>query len=126
MRLVEPCGWPEIVAVVGGGRMGSGIAEALLAGGVTVRITDASPELSVQARQRVIDRTRSHVAAGLIDAELIQRAERVTACDSVAKATWALGWRSSVALPRHALVQPAGPVSIRGATGSMTRPVAVV
>ena len=91
MRLVNSSGWPEVVAVVGGGRMGSGIAEAFVAGGLTVRITDAGSELSAQARQRVIDRTRSHVAAGLMDAELIDRAERVTACDSIAEATAGAG-----------------------------------
>lgn len=87
MRLVSSSGWPDVVAVVGGGRMGSGIAEAFVAGGLTVRIADAGPELSTEARQRVIDRARSQVAAGLIDAELIHRAERVTACDSIAAAT---------------------------------------
>lgn len=91
MRLLDSSGWPDVVAIVGGGRMGSGIAEAFVAGGLAVRITDAGPELSAQARQHVIDRARSHVAAGLIDAELIERAEKVTACDSVAEATSGAG-----------------------------------
>jgi 3-hydroxybutyryl-CoA dehydrogenase len=86
MRLVEPPEWPQLVAVVGGGRMGSGIAEAFVAGGLRVRITDADPDLSARARERVITRARSHVEAGLIDAALIERAEAVTACEDVAEA----------------------------------------
>ena len=86
MRLVDPPRWPRIVAVIGGGRMGSGIAEAFAAGGLDVRITDATPELSAQARERVVTRARTAVDAGLIDAALLERAERVQACDSVAEA----------------------------------------
>lgn len=86
MRLVERPGWPQVVAIVGGGRMGSGIAEAFVAGGLRVRITDAGPHLSARARERVIERARSHVEAGLIDAALIDRAEQVQACDTIAEA----------------------------------------
>ena len=86
MRLAQPPEWPQLVAVVGGGRMGSGIAEAFVAGGLRVRITDADPDLSARARERVVSRARSHVEAGLIDAALIARAEAVTACGSIAEA----------------------------------------
>jgi 3-hydroxybutyryl-CoA dehydrogenase len=83
MRLVDLDGWPATVAVIGGGRMGSGIAEAFAAGGLAVRITDADPELSARARERVVERARSHVDQGLIDGELVACAERVEACDSI-------------------------------------------
>ena len=86
MRLVDAPEWPRVVAVVGGGRMGSGIAEAFCAGDLDVRITDADPERSAQARERVIKRARTHVDEGLIQGALIDRAERVQACDSIAEA----------------------------------------
>jgi 3-hydroxybutyryl-CoA dehydrogenase len=73
MRLVDPPEWPRVVAVVGGGRMGSGIAEAFAAGGLQVRITDADPDLSGQARDRVVARATSAVDRGLIDAALLDR-----------------------------------------------------
>ncbi|HEX3974829.1 MAG TPA: 3-hydroxyacyl-CoA dehydrogenase family protein [Solirubrobacteraceae bacterium] len=76
-----------MVAIIGGGRMGSGIAEAFAAGDLDVRITDAHPELSAQARERVIKRARGHVDEGLIPAGLIDRAQRVQACDSIAEAS---------------------------------------
>jgi 3-hydroxybutyryl-CoA dehydrogenase len=86
MRLVDPPQWPQVIAVVGGGRMGSGIAEAFAAGGVEVRITDATPELSAQARERVVTRARSAVEKGLVDATLLERVERVRACESIGEA----------------------------------------
>jgi 3-hydroxybutyryl-CoA dehydrogenase len=86
MRLVDPPQWPQVVAVIGGGRMGSGIAEAFAAGALDVRITDADPELSARARERVVQRARSHVNENLIDAALIDRAERTQACESIAEA----------------------------------------
>ena len=66
--------------------MGSGIAEAFCAGDLEVRLTDANPELSAQARERVVTRARTHVDEGLIQGALIDRAERVRACDSIAEA----------------------------------------
>jgi 3-hydroxybutyryl-CoA dehydrogenase len=87
MRLLETPDWPRTVAVVGTGRMGGGIAEAFVAGGLHVRIADATAELSAQARQQVIERARSHADAGLIGAALIDRAEDIVACGSIAEAT---------------------------------------
>lgn len=66
--------------------MGGGIAEAFAAGGLRVRLADASPELSTAARERVIERAGSHVKAGLIDPALIERAERIEAFDDLAGA----------------------------------------
>src|SRR5919206_1530822 len=86
MRVGDPPAWPATVSVVGGGRMGSGIAEAFAAGGLDVRVSDATPELSQAARERVIERTRGHVDAGLLAREALERAERVTACDEAAQA----------------------------------------
>src|SRR6185437_11975004 len=86
MRVQEPPDWPATVAVVGGGRMGSGIAEAFAVGGLDVRVTDATPELSRKARERVVARTRGHVEADLLPAEALERAERVIACDDASAA----------------------------------------
>jgi 3-hydroxybutyryl-CoA dehydrogenase len=86
MRVGEAPAWPATVAVVGGGRMGSGIAEAFAVGGLDVRVTDATPELSRTARERVVERTRGHVEADLLPAEALERAERVSACDDAAAA----------------------------------------
>ena len=66
--------------------MGSGIAEAFAAGGVPVRVTDATPELSAQARERVLARARSAVDKELIDAALLDRVQSVHACESIAEA----------------------------------------
>jgi 3-hydroxybutyryl-CoA dehydrogenase len=70
--------------------MGSGIAEAFAAGGVTVRLTDATPELATAARERVIERARTHADQGLVAPEAVQRAEAIEAnpelADAVAEA----------------------------------------
>jgi 3-hydroxybutyryl-CoA dehydrogenase len=66
--------------------MGGGIAEAFAAGGLRVHLADASPELSMAARERVIERARAHVKAGLVDAALIERAERIEAFGEIAEA----------------------------------------
>src|SRR4051794_33830384 len=81
MNVGEPPAWPRRVAVVGAGRMGGGIAEAFAAPGLDVRVTDATPDLARQARERVIARTRGHIDAGLLPEEALERAERVEAAD---------------------------------------------
>src|ERR1700694_4677676 len=80
MKLRDPPEWPATVAVVGGGRMGSGIAEAFAVGGLTVRITDGTPERARRARERVIARARTHARAGLVSDEAVSRAERIEPC----------------------------------------------
>jgi 3-hydroxybutyryl-CoA dehydrogenase len=57
----------DSVAVLGGGTMGAGIAGYLARAGLKVALADASPELAEQARERLLERTRGHVAAGLLD-----------------------------------------------------------
>src|SRR5438105_14525698 len=86
MRIREPPDWPATVAVVGGGRMGSGIAETFAAGGITVRITDATPELAQSARGRVVARARTHARAGLVSDEAVSRAERIEPSRDLAEA----------------------------------------
>jgi 3-hydroxybutyryl-CoA dehydrogenase len=80
MKLIEPPAWPGTVAIVGGGRMGGGVAEAFAVGGLTVRLADASPELARAAHDSVIERARGHVRTGLIDERAVQRCERIEPC----------------------------------------------
>ena len=70
----------ETVAVLGGGTMGGGIAGHFARAGLTVRLADASAELTEQAIERLRQRTAGHVEAGLLDEEAL-RAEVAAASD---------------------------------------------
>lgn len=72
--------------IVGAGRMGVGIAENFLIGGLTVRFTDASPAMTHAAAERLVERMRGHAAAGLIDDEDAARAATAVAEDSISAA----------------------------------------
>jgi 3-hydroxybutyryl-CoA dehydrogenase len=65
------------VGVLGGGTMGAGIAGYLARAGLRVALADASPELAEQARERLLERTRGHVAAGLLGAEATDKTAHV-------------------------------------------------
>jgi 3-hydroxybutyryl-CoA dehydrogenase len=78
-------GWPRTVAVIGAGTMGLGVAECLAAAGISVRITDATPEMTREAKERLVERARGHAEAGLLSAEAAGRAAAVeTAGDAQA------------------------------------------
>src|SRR5918997_5690693 len=79
-------GWPQTVAVVGAGTMGLGVAECFAAAGIVVRLTDATPDLTRQAKERLVERARGHAAAGLLANEAAERAEAVETADSAAEA----------------------------------------
>ena len=79
-------GWPEVVAVVGAGTMGLGVAECFAAAGIGVRLTDATPDLTRRAKERLVERARGHAAAGLLAREAVERAEAVETADSAAEA----------------------------------------
>ena len=70
----------KTVAVLGGGTMGGGIAGHFARAGLTVRLADASPELTAQALERLQQRTAGHVEAGLLGEEAL-RAEVAAASD---------------------------------------------
>ncbi len=70
----------ETVAVLGGGTMGGGIAGHFARAGLTVRLADASAELTEQALERLRQRTEGHVEAGLLGEEAL-RAEVAAARD---------------------------------------------
>jgi 3-hydroxybutyryl-CoA dehydrogenase len=72
--------------IVGAGRMGVGIAENFLMGGLEVRFTDANPEMTRAAQQRLVERMRGHAAAGLIDEECAARSATAGAEESISAA----------------------------------------
>lgn len=78
--------WPRRAAIIGGGTMGLGVAECFAAAGMSVRLTDASPDLTRKAKEQLVERTRGHVEAGLLPDEAIGRAESVETADGVAEA----------------------------------------
>ena len=53
--------------MLGGGTMGGGIAGHLARAGLEVRLADASAELAERAREALLERTRGHVEAGLLE-----------------------------------------------------------
>jgi 3-hydroxybutyryl-CoA dehydrogenase len=67
----------ESVAVLGGGTMGGGIAGHLARAGVRVALVDASPDLSRTARERLLERTRGHVEAGLLPPDATDGTARI-------------------------------------------------
>lgn len=73
-------------AIVGAGRMGLGIAENLLIGGLDVCFVDATPEATAVARGRLVERMRGHADAGLIDEACAARAASAVAADDLASA----------------------------------------
>jgi 3-hydroxybutyryl-CoA dehydrogenase len=82
----SPLRWPRGAAVIGAGTMGLGVAECFAAAGIEVRLTDATSELTREAKERLVERARAHAEAGLISAETVGRAEAVEAVDDVAAA----------------------------------------
>lgn len=73
--------------IVGAGRMGLGIAENFLIGGLNVQFVDANPDLTRTAHERLIERMRGHAAAGLIDEESAARAASAVGKESIDAAT---------------------------------------
>ena len=78
--------WPRTVAVIGAGTMGLGAAEQFAAAGMTVCITDRSPEATAQAHGRLMQRVRGHADAGLVSPEAVERCAAVTANPDLATA----------------------------------------
>ncbi len=79
-------GWPHTTAVIGAGTMGLGVAECFAAAGVEVRLVDATPELTLRARERLVERARGHAEAGLLSGEAVERVADVETADDVSKA----------------------------------------
>ena len=79
-------GWPRTAAVVGAGTMGLGVAECFAAAGMGVVLTDATPELTRRAKDRLARRARGHAEAGLISEEAAERVAAVETANGVAVA----------------------------------------
>src|SRR5829696_1594928 len=79
-------GWPSGVAVIGAGTMGLGVAECFAVAGIRVLLTDATPELTRKARDRLARRAKGHAAAGLLSEEAAERAGAVQTAGDVAGA----------------------------------------
>jgi len=79
------------VAVLGGGTMGGGIAGHLARAGLEVALADADPQLTRQARERLLARTREHVEAGLLDPAAGERTARVAVADGLEAAVAGAG-----------------------------------
>ena len=62
----------RIIAVVGSGYMGGGIAQVLALSGATVRIADISEEIARSNYDRLIQETRQFVTDGLFPADAVQ------------------------------------------------------
>ena len=78
--------WPRTAAVLGAGTMGLGVAECFAAAGMAVRLSDATPELAREAKERLVARARGHADAGLLPGEAVARAEGVEAAGGTAVA----------------------------------------
>lgn len=63
----------RIIAVVGSGYMGGGIAQVLALSGATVRIADISEEIATKNYERLIEEARQFVADGLFPADAVER-----------------------------------------------------
>ncbi|MCA1687838.1 MAG: NAD(P)-binding domain-containing protein, partial [Actinobacteria bacterium] len=81
-----PPEWPRKAAVIGAGTMGLGVAECFAAAGIEVWLTDATPELTREAKERLVERARGHAEEGLISAEAADRTRSVEAADDVSAA----------------------------------------
>jgi 3-hydroxybutyryl-CoA dehydrogenase len=79
-------GWPRGAAIIGAGTMGLGVAECFAAAGIRVLLTDATPELTEEAKNRLARRVRGQAEAGLLSEEAAGRAEAVETAGDVAGA----------------------------------------
>jgi 3-hydroxybutyryl-CoA dehydrogenase len=66
--------------------MGLGVAECFAATGIGVVLTDATPELTREAKANLVRRARGHAEAGLLSEEAAGRGEAVETADDLAGA----------------------------------------
>src|SRR5215208_5635618 len=64
--------------------MGLGVAECFAAAGIEVVLTDATPDLTRKAKERLVRRARGHAGAGLLAENSVARVEAVETADDVA------------------------------------------
>lgn len=79
-----PTGLPAHVGVLGGGRMGAGIAHAFLVSGSEVTVVEASPDAADAARDRVLDQVQASADRGKLADSVEDAASRLTVTSDVA------------------------------------------
>lgn len=77
---------PRRAAVIGAGTMGLGVAECFALAGLDVALVDESPEASQRALERLAERVRGQVEAGLLPETAIETARTVRAARDLAAA----------------------------------------
>lgn len=86
MEPISPDGSvPSRVAVIGGGRMGAGIAQVWLGAGASVTVVEADPEAARAARVRVTDGLAQAWRRGKLTEPAAAAAARLTIVDSAAE-----------------------------------------
>ncbi|MHC6594041.1 3-hydroxyacyl-CoA dehydrogenase family protein [Arthrobacter sp. C152] len=73
-----PSGLPQFVGVLGGGRMGAGIAHAFLVKGAEVLVVERDEQSTEAARERVESAAATSIERGVVDANLDEMASRLT------------------------------------------------
>ena len=66
--------------------MGLGVAECFAVAGIRVLLTDATPQLTREAKRRLVQRARGHADAGLLAEGAVGRVEAVETAEDVAGA----------------------------------------
>jgi 3-hydroxybutyryl-CoA dehydrogenase len=84
-------GVPTRVGVVGGGRMGAGIAQVFLAAGAQVAVVEAGAEAAQAARGRVADGLEEAARRGKLDGDVATSLARLSLLDSAAELDPATG-----------------------------------
>ena len=79
-------GWPRSTAIIGAGTMGLGVAESFAVAGTAVRLTDATPESTHEAYERLMQRIQRHAEVGLLAAEAVDRAAAIETADDISAA----------------------------------------
>jgi 3-hydroxybutyryl-CoA dehydrogenase len=75
---ILPAGLPSAVGVLGGGRMGAGIAHAFLIKGSNVLVVERDEESAQAARERVESAAAKSIERGVVDANLDELVSRLT------------------------------------------------
>jgi 3-hydroxybutyryl-CoA dehydrogenase len=84
-------GLPERVGVIGGGRMGAGIAQVFLAAGARVEVVEAGDEAAEAARGRVSDGLDEAARRGKLSGDVATALSRLSLVDSPADLDGATG-----------------------------------
>jgi 3-hydroxybutyryl-CoA dehydrogenase len=114
-------GVPERVGVIGGGRMGAGIAQAFLAAGARVEVVEAGAEAAEAARGRVADGLAETARRGKLTGAVDDVLARLALVDSAAELSPETGLAVE-AVPERADLK----VAVLSAAETALRPDAVL